>query len=152
MADNFRLFSVAVRLQGKLAAAWVTDTMRTRRRRWQHLVDKGYQEAADEVGIGFDWSIDPEGYLCVTDDSGSGNVEHAAEFLRELVKLGYVQEPVAIQWADTCSKPRPDEFTGGAAIVTRRRVHWFVLPEIVERKLRTLEWRRRAGKKEGAHA
>ncbi len=147
MADNYRQFSVAVRLHGKLAAAWVTDTMCNRRRQWQHLLDEGYEEAADEVGIAFDWSIDPEDYLCITDDGGSGNVEHAAEFLRELMTLDYVQEPVAIYWADTCSKPRPDEFAGGAAIVTRRRVHWFVLPEIVERKLRAIERRQGSAKK-----
>lgn len=139
MADHYRQFSVAVRLHGKLAAAWITDTMRTRRRHWQQLVEQGYEQAADDLGICFDWSIDGDDYLCITDDAGDGNVEHAAEFLRELMKLGYVTEPVAIYWADTCSKPRSDEFAGGAAIVTKKRVHWIVLPEIVERKLRSIE-------------
>lgn len=141
MADYYRHFCVAVRLHGKLAAAWVTDTMRARRRQWQQLVDEGYQEAADEIGIDFDWSIDDEGYLCVADDCGSGNVEHAAEFVRELMKLAYVLEPMAIQWAETCSRAMPDAFTGGAAIVTKQRVRWIVLPEIVERRLRAIERR-----------
>lgn len=141
MADHYRQFSVAVRLHGKLAAAWVTDTMRTRRRHSQQLMEEGYNEAADDVGTGFDWSIDDDHYLYVTDDAGDGNVEHAAEFLREPMRLGYVTEPVAIYWADTCSSPRPEEFAVGAAIVTKKRVHWIVLPEIVERKLRTIERR-----------
>lgn len=63
------------------------------------------------------------------------------------LRLGYVEEPVAIYWADTCSKPRPDEFAGGAAIVTKRRVEWIVLPEIVERKLHAIERRTRAKKR-----
>lgn len=63
MANHYRQFSVAVRLHGKLAAAWITDTMRTRRRHWQQLVEKGYEEAADDLGIGFDWSIDDDNYL-----------------------------------------------------------------------------------------
>lgn len=54
------------------------------------------------------------------------------------MKLGYVTEPIAIYWADTCSKPRPDEFAGGAAIVTKKRVQWIVLPELVEQRLRTI--------------
>ncbi len=141
MADHYRQFSVAVRLQGKLAAAWVMDTMRARRRQWQQLVDEGFQDAADEIGVDFDWAIDDEGYLCLADDCGSGNIEHAAEFLRELVKLGYVAEPVAIQWADTCSKLRPDSFTGGAVIVAGCGVQWIVVPDIVERKLRVIERR-----------
>jgi hypothetical protein len=144
VADHYRQFSVAVRLHGKLATAWVTDTLRARRRQWQQLVEADEHGAADEVGIDFDWSIDDEGYLCLTDDDGGGSVEHVVEFLRELMRVRYVHEPVAIQWADTCSKHRPDEFTGGAVVVTRRRVHWFVLPEIVERKLRAIEQRKRA--------
>lgn len=146
VANHYRQFSVAVRLHGRLAGAWVTDAMRTRRRERQLLAERGYV-AAEDIGIDFDWSIGDDGYLSITDDAGDGNVEHAAEFLQELIKLGYVVEPVAIYWADTCSKPRPDEFAGGAAIVTQRRIHWIVLPEIVERKLRAIERRTTRAKK-----
>ena len=92
------------------------------------------------MGIDFDWSIDKDS-LCIADDCGNGKVEDAAEFVRELMRLGYVLEPVAIQWADTCSKARPDAFTGGAAIATRRGVQWIHVPEIIEWRIRTIDRR-----------
>lgn len=141
MADYYRYFSVAVRLHGKLACAWVIEMLRERRRTWQQLVDAREDDAAEAVGVDFDWQIEDD-HLVITDDGASGNVEHVAALLRELMRLGYVQEPVAIHWADTCSRPRPGAFTGGAALVTRRRTHWFSLPELVEKKALSLERRR----------
>ena len=143
MADYYRHFSVAVRLQGKLAAAWVSDTLRDRRKKRLELTDAGDDDAADEIPIDFEWMIE-DGCLYLSDDGASGNVEHVAEFLRELMNLGYVQDPVAVQWADSCSRPRPDSFSGGAVIVTKTKTHWLVLPEIVEKKMDALEKRRRA--------
>ena len=104
-------------------------------------MDAGEDDAADEVGVDFDWQLEDD-QLVMTDDGASGSVEHVAALLRELMRLGDAQEPVAIHWADTCSRPRPDAFTGGAALVTRRRTHWFILPELVEKKARSLERRR----------
>lgn len=143
MANHYRQFSVSVRLHGKLAGAWVTELLRDRQRTWQQLADAGEHDAADDLGIDFEWSIDG-GELSLSDNGESGNVEHVAALVRELMRLGYVQEPVSIYWADTCSKPRPDEFMGGAALVTKRKTYWFVLPEIVEKKAHAIERRRRA--------
>lgn len=147
MANHYQQFSVSVRLHGKVAASWIADTMRERRRERRLLIEKGYTKEADEIAGDFDSSIDDDAYLCIADAGGDGNVQHAAEFLRELIKLGYVTGPVAIYWADTCSRPRPDEFVGGAAVVTKRRIEWIVLPELVERKLRAIEQRSMRGKK-----
>ncbi len=143
MADYHRTFAVAVRLQGKLAAAWITETLRSRQKSRQQLLDAGDDEAADAIGIEFHWFIE-DGYLHLTDKGETGDVEQVADFLRQLVRLGYVRDPVAIHWADTCSRPRPDAFTGGAALVTKKRTYWFVLPELVEKKAKAIERRRRA--------
>ena len=143
MANHYRQFAVAVRLRGKLAAAWITEMLRDRQKAWQQLVDAEQHDAADAIGIDFDWMID-DGQLHLTDNGEHGNVEHVDQLLRELIRIGYVQEPVAIHWADTCSRHRPGEFTGGAALVTKRRTYWFVLPELVEKKVAALERRRRA--------
>lgn len=144
-ADYYRHFSVGVRLLGKLAGPWVTELMASRRTTWQQLIDAGEDDAAEAVGVDFDWSIE-DGSLYLTDNGESGNVEHVADLLRELIRLGYVQEPVAIHWADSCSRSRPDAFTGGAAIVTKKRTYWFLLPELVAKKLETLERRRCAAR------
>ncbi len=121
--SHYRQFSVAVAIHGKLAAEWMTEILRSRQRT-----------------LDFNWSID-DGVLHLTDRGDDGNVELVATFLRELVNLGYVVEPVAIYWADRGSRHGPDGFMGGAALVTKRRTYWFVLPEIVERNLQQLRRR-----------
>ena len=142
MADYFTHFSVAVRLHGKLAAAWVTDELRRRRKKRHELRDAGDDDAADEVGIDFEWIVE-DGCFYAYDYGATGSVEHVARFLQELIQLGYVQDPIGIQWCESCSRPRPDSFTGGGVVVTGRKLYWFVVPELVEKKIDSLGRRRR---------
>lgn len=142
MADYYTHFSVAVRLHGKLAPGWAADALRTLKRQQQAQIDSGDDEAADDVPIDFEFIIE-NGCAYFSDDGATGNVEHVARFLQQAMALGYVQEPVAIQWAETCSRPRPDSFTGGGVVVTRRKLHWFVVPNLLEHKIEQLERRRR---------
>lgn len=144
-ADYYRHFSVAVRLHGKLAPAWVSDTLRSRRKKRLELTDAGDDDAADEIAIDFEWIVE-DGCLYLSDDGASGNVEHVAALLRELIRLGYVEEPVAVQFADSCSRPRPDSFSGGALIVTKRKTYAILVPDLVEKKIDALERRRRASR------
>jgi hypothetical protein len=105
----------------------------------RQLEEAGDSDAAAALGVDFEWALD-DGQLYLMDNGESGNV---AAFIEELICLGYAQEPVAIHWADSCSRPRPDTFTGGAALVTRRRTYWFILPELVEKKADSIARRRR---------
>ena len=138
MADYYTHFSVAVRLRGKRAAAWASDELFRRRRRRQELIDASDDDAADAIGIDFDSNVE-NGCLYITDNGATGNVEHVAEFLQALMKGGYVKDPVVVQWADSCSRPRPDAFTGGAVVVTSGKLYWFIVPDLVEKKLAALE-------------
>lgn len=104
----------------------------------QELIDASDDDAADTIGIDFD-SVVEDGCLYMTDNGATGNVEHVAEFLQALMKVGYVKDPVAVQWADSCSRPRTNSFTGGAVVVTPRKLYWFIVPDLVEKKLAALE-------------
>ena len=141
MADYMPWTSTAIRLQSKFAAAWTADELRRRRRRRQEFLDAGEDDAADSIGVDFDAIVEDQ-TLCVSDNGATANVHHIAAFLQELVRLGYVQDPVAFSWADTCSKSRADAFTGGAVVVTARKLYWFVVPDLVEQKLAALQRRR----------
>lgn len=143
MPAHHRRFSLAVRLHGKLAAAWATEMLRDRRRSMQRFADSHQREEAAALAIDFTWSI-KDGHLHLSDQQGSGSVEHAASVLRELIGLGYVRDPIPIYWSEVRESPVPDAVMAGALLVTRRRTYRFVLPELVEKKARTLLRRRRA--------
>lgn len=143
MADYYTHFSIGVRLTGEDAQARVTEALQNLRHKRDELRDAGDDDAADQVPIEFEYVVE-EGKLYLSDDGATGNVEHVAQFLQQLVTLGYVEEPVAFQWADSCSKPRVDAFTGGGVVVTKRKLYWFVVPDLIEKQIEALGRRRRA--------
>lgn len=143
MADYYTHFSIAIPLRGVDTPSKVADILRKRRDERELLFDAGQDDAAYDIEVDFE-SVIEDGSLYLTDNGMSGNVEHVARFLQELVRLGYVQEPVAFQWADTCSRPRADAFTGGGVVVTKRKLHWFVVPDLIADKLEAIARRQRA--------
>lgn len=55
----------------------------------------------------------------------NGNIELATEWLFILIRLELLKPKtgyVVFTWAETCDKPRPDEFAGGAAVISRHGV------------------------------
>ena len=51
------------------------------------------------------------------------DIDYTAKLIQVWLKHFDINEPVAFEWADTCSRSRPDEFGGGAVIVTQDRIH-----------------------------
>jgi hypothetical protein len=54
-----------------------------------------------------------------------GNVDLATEWIFTLIRLEILKPKggyVVFSWAETCSKPRPDEFAGGTAIICRHGI------------------------------
>ena len=64
------------------------------------------------------------GGVWVHDDEGEGNVEAAIVFCQTYLReVGKPNQGVIIEWATTCSKPRLNEFFGGAVLVTADEVN-----------------------------
>lgn len=143
MADYYTHFSIAVPLLGVGAPSKVADVLGKRRKEREQLFDAHQDDAAYDIEVDFE-SVIEGNTLYLSDDGMSGNVEHVARFLQELIRLGYVQDPVSFQWADTCSRPRADAFTGGGVVVTKRKLHWFVVPDLIADKLEAIARRQRA--------
>lgn len=63
-------------------------------------------------------------------DSEYGNPEAAAHFIQMLAahQLIVVKDYVLLTWAESCSKPRPGEFNGGACMITAEEVIWQETP------------------------
>lgn len=56
-------------------------------------------------------------------DTGEwANVDQIAAVLQALLVKFPGLQPIGFTWADTCSKPRIDEFGGGAVLISRDRV------------------------------
>ena len=47
----------------------------------------------------------------------NGNISYVVFILNEVMKHYKIKEPIVIEYAYTCSKPRPGEFGGGVAVV-----------------------------------
>ncbi len=47
----------------------------------------------------------------------SGDVEHAVWFVQSLMDGFQHKRAIVLEWADTCSVPKPDAFSGGAVLI-----------------------------------
>lgn len=58
--------------------------------------------------------------LCIYGEEGG--LEKAALFIQQVLIHIDSAEPVTLEWAETCSKPRPGGFGGGAMVIGRDRI------------------------------
>lgn len=62
----------------------------------------------------------------------SGDVDYTADLAQAFLRRFDLDLVLSFQWANTCSKPRLDAFSGGAAVISRRNVDWFNTATLVE--------------------
>jgi hypothetical protein len=91
-------------------------------------------EHADEC-VGFEASF--EGCsLWIRDDGESFNPDHVVDLVQTLLDELQIDEPFVCSWAYTCSKPRVDEFGGGACAVRRgKKPIWCDARDMTETQL-----------------
>jgi len=73
----------------------------------------------------FDVNFDEDGDSLWFHHDESFNMDQAAAFLSLWLKLTENDKSIVATWANTCSKPRVDEFGGGAVVITAKGCHWF---------------------------
>lgn len=85
------------------------------------------REAEEDGSLGVEWNIENAGndgdrpYIWCRHNDDYGNVDHAAEFTRAVLRLlGDPRAAVVIEWSNSCSKPRLDAYGGGACLVTAK--------------------------------
>jgi hypothetical protein len=72
----------------------------------------------EHESCGFETTIYESEYYVYAEECG--DIDLATEWLYALIRLEILKPKtgyVVFTWAETCSKPRPDEFAGGAAII-----------------------------------
>ncbi len=136
MADNYTQFSAFLQVPAdKMDLARVIIDRETER--LQEDDEYGY---CDNLAC-----MDRDGVWFHTEESG--NPEQVEIVARALVEELKIDEPFICSWAYTCSKPRIDEFGGGALLVRRGK------PTIwcdAERKVRSIDERRTKRRRQGA--
>lgn len=128
MANNYTYTSMCI--------AGVT----TKEKRWFEKALKGLETNAEADGD-FYWGITAvfkpisktKSNLYLHDEDGCPNLDALADLLQLFLLEFHPDHALSFSWADTCSKPRPDEFGGGAAVISASEVRF----------LHTSEWRYR---------
>jgi hypothetical protein len=78
------------------------------------------------------------GGVWVHDDGEWIDVEYVAKLLQAWLKHFDINEPIAFEWAETCSKPRVGEFGGGACIVTQDAIQFSCTQRWIQEQLAAL--------------
>jgi hypothetical protein len=115
MANNYTQFSVALEGLDEVALTFADDV-------WEQMRDIEDDEdtasEADPAVAAARRIIDRSEGFCndLVVERGTLYISHD--------ETGDVDQAVAFQWADICSKPRPDEFGGGAVVFSRNGEKW----------------------------
>ena len=81
------------------------------------------EQSNDDENTGFELESYGDGELYVFDEE-SGDPEAAANFIQEVLQFSDSEQIVLLEFAMTCSKPRPGEFGGGAVLISRERIEY----------------------------
>jgi len=102
MANNYLQFSFAI------------DDISDEEREWLDAEDQTNRHSEESIDLDIR-VVDSVAYFTAEE---SGDVEGTAQIVELFLKKFRKKDHVIFEWAETCSKPRPDQFGGGAAIVT----------------------------------
>ncbi len=126
MANNFLQFSLLVPLRSPAEASWVTSTLTSlvklldgtegaRAGRGLSALGRRYSSEGWDC-LDFEWSIKSNELWLYAEESGSP--EQVAAVLEAYLAKFNPTGVITFSWAFTCSKLRPNEFGGGAAVIT----------------------------------
>ncbi|MHA2022802.1 MAG: hypothetical protein ACTSWQ_03985 [Candidatus Thorarchaeota archaeon] len=92
----------------------------------QEIIDRVAKELEEDEDFGYcGCQAEVQTHGVWFHDDESINTEHVEAIARALIEELEIDEPFYCSWAYTCSKPRIDEFGGGAfAIVRGKETYW----------------------------
>jgi len=116
MANNYCEFSAMLEIPEDKVAAAMTVAMR---------VCEELESDEDEGYVGCNVQYDKNG-IWFSSDAGEGNADHVERIAKAVLEEMEIDEPFYCSWAFTCSKPRIDEFGGGAMKVQRGKETMYI--------------------------
>lgn len=123
MADNYQQWSTEITDLTEEEMTWFNECFA-----WEPSDEEGADGPAwydwDAEGVGFGYELDrKEGSLHVYAEE-FGNLDTLEALMREFIEKFRPNYVFTVQWADSCSKMRVDEFGGGAMVVSRLRTEY----------------------------
>lgn len=120
MANNYCQFSGGFSIKKDQAAK--VDEIIAR-------VEKEFEADENYGRIQCDTEIEPEGdklFVWIHDNGEYGIPDHAEGMARAIIEELKIDKPFILSWAFTCSKPRIDNFGGGAFCIIRGKETFWV--------------------------
>jgi len=117
MANNYTQFSVIVPFPENMA---LYDMWASKRVKDETETEDDAEYDNDEGRV--DWRRDSAGLWVVSEEGGS--VEAAAYLIQAYLCATKQSIVVFMSWANTCSKPRVNEFDGGGVVITQTEMFW----------------------------
>jgi len=125
MADHYLLFSEMVPCKTREERDWFADQM---------------AESKDEDGEErrpCEFLVEDAGVWVYSDEYG--DVSRLAEIVCRWQHFFHIEEPWSLEYADTCSKPRINEFSGGAVLCWHGEAHYMHTSAWIDQKKKQLE-------------
>lgn len=124
MANNYLLFSVELPLGSPEEHVW-TKRVLDRRELWCGGGEYSFYYEFDKGSV-------------VLYSEESGNVDDVAQLISRFLRRFHPQSCFVLQWAMTCSRPRPGEFGGGCCVITKDDRIWRTTNEVANEIRRDL--------------
>jgi hypothetical protein len=145
MADNYREFSELVEGITPEERAWIRQVLDFQGNVLTALKNTGIRPNSIDPDCWpmFQWELrdhDADLWIYSTE---SGAVEHVGEFVRAFLSRFRPTACWSMTWADSCSKPRIGEFSGGGLFVIAKSVKLFCADDALNRMHRRFEKARR---------
>ena len=84
------------------------------------IYDAFYEESEShrhELEFAVDYVAGQKPHILLTDNDGTGTIEHVREFVFECAKALNLSGTWALQWAETSTRPRTDGYGGGVILL-----------------------------------
>ena len=119
MADNYVAVSMAIYNLVPVEQEWWENLIRQQ----SDCEDESIESNDLPDGI-LDYTVEVENRSVFLWNTDFADVDVLADTLSKFISDTGYSYAIPFTWAETCSKPRTDEFGGGACVVNKLGAHW----------------------------
>ena len=116
MANNYTMFSIAIGMLTDNERTWIRLFHDLSRKEDKSEFNKTFQNIDIESCWGFREEVIGDTWHIYSEESGWP--ENVCKIIHQFLADNRPGTYVTFTWAETCSKPRPGEFGGGAAFIS----------------------------------
>jgi hypothetical protein len=126
MANNYLQFSTEITLADEEQTEWARGLIEFlgRWEEWREEAGDPYSIVANLIDDYLDVTVELSGGNLWIYADESGTPENAAAIIQAYLRKFDPEGCSGFEWANYCSKPRPDEFGGGAVFITADKQEW----------------------------